>query len=362
VKSFASLIQKAFPVPHIFVLSDVAIKFFDGKLSFFEFGRSHGVTRPKDCGTIPFPHLKRDMMENRQIFAEAGNALKTFAQSKGYRMVRVIVHEGDVYAFKMRVPTTNVDEMRPAIEAALEENVPIPPAEAIFEFDIVSIDTVRNETSVAVTVISEKMVAVYMTLLQTAGLIPVAFETESRTMAKSLIPAGDQGTHAILAIEEHHSVIFIAEKGVMTFSSVVEFGSIDLTRAVAKTFNVTEDVARSFMTGKGLREGITETIVFESMVPAFSTFSDELEKVVLYFRGEAERNTVGENPGIVTDILLAGSDARISGLTQYLTATVKLPTRIGSVWTNVKFPAGVVPELEERQSLGYTSLIGAHFS
>jgi Tfp pilus assembly PilM family ATPase len=157
-------------------------------------------------------------------------------------------------------------------------------------------------------------------------------------------------------------VVFIAEKGTMTFSSVVEFGSSDLTRAVAKTFSVTEDVAKLFMAGKSLREGITETAVFESMVPAFSTLSDELSKVVMYFRSEAQKEEAGENPGQITDILLAGVDARTSGLTQYLTATVRLPTKIGSVWTNVRFPKGVIPELDERQSLGYAALIGAHFS
>lgn len=346
-------------------LSDVAIDFFDGRLCFFEFGRSHGEVRPKVCGTLPFPALQRDMRQDAPVFSQAAAALKAFAKDKGYRMVRAIIHEGDVYAFKMRVPTINPKELRPAIEAGLEENVPIPPAEALFEYEVISTDSVRNETVVAVTAISNKVVASYISLLAAADMTPILFETESRAMARALVPRGDMGNHAVLAIEERHTVLFIVERGVATFSSFIELGSLDLVHAVAKTFSVTETEARALMAGVGSKPGVDEKMVFESMLPIFSTMSDELGRLLLYFKGESQKErgaTDIDSIREISDIILAGTDVRIPGFAQYVSASLRVTARVGSVWTNVALPEGGVPELDERVSLGYAALIGAHFS
>lgn len=359
MKSFASFIKKAFPIPRSLILSDVSISFFDGQLSFFEFGRLHGSISPKVCGTLPFPRLHLGTKEEKGIFNQAVATLKAFASAKGYHMVRAILHEGDVYAFKMRIPTTKTEEFHSAIESALEENVPIPPTDALFEYEIISTDTLKNETLVAVTVISEKIVANYVALLQAAEIAPVMFETESRALARALVAKDDMNTHAVLAIEEHHSVVFIVEKGKATFSSSVDVGSADLARAVSKTFSVDENEARKLIAGKTGENKISETVLFESMIPALSTLADELGKALFYFKGEAQ-NISEVNQ--IKDIIVCGIDARIPGLVQYISTISKLPATVGSVWTNVFSLKDSVPELNEKASLGYGALIGSHFS
>lgn len=340
MKSFASFLKRAFPIPHILMLSDVSVSFFDGQLSFFEFIRSKGTLRPKACGTMPFPKLRREMREDPALFTEAGSALKDFASSRGYRFARVMVHEADAYVFKVNVPTIIPEEIESAVESALEENVPVSPSEAVFEYEIVHVDAVRGKTLVAVTVISGKILADYISLVETAGMMPVMFDTEARSIAKALIARDDKKSHAILTIKERHSVICVVEKGVVTFSSSIDVGSADIHRAVTKSAPSSAD----------------ETAVFESMIPVFSTIHDELNKMLSYFKTESYRQSEDQ----IVDIILSGGDARLPGFAQYVSVTSKLPVKVGSVWTNILSPEKTLPELDEKRSLGYGALIGIH--
>ncbi|HVU06465.1 MAG TPA: pilus assembly protein PilM [Candidatus Paceibacterota bacterium] len=355
----AVFIKRAFPVPKLLVLSNVSVDITDGTLRYFEVSRSKGKVRPKAYGILPFPRIHMSSKEEKgdKALAEAAAALKSFADDKRYGAVRVVIHEGDAYVFKLKVPTMSPAEIRPAIESALEENVPIPPSEALFEYDVIAVDEVRGETHVAVSAVSEVVVQQYLDILSSGGLMPVSFETESRSLARALVPQGDKGAHAVLHIHTRHSVVFIVEKGKVVFSSSIEVGSNDLETAVGKTFDVSSEDAKALVSGAPASKQVPDAEFFDAMLPVFSTLRDELGKVIIYFHTEARKNGGAED---VADIILAGSAARVPGLARYVSLSSKVPAKVGSVWTNVLSPDRDLPDLDERSSLDYGSLIGAH--
>lgn len=354
-----TFITRAFPVPKLLVLSNVSVDITDGVLRYFEVSRSEGKVRPKAYGVVSFPRVHMSPKETKvdKAVVEAGTALKAFADANRYQAVRAVIHEGDAYVFKLKVPTTDPAEIRPAIESALEENVPIPPSEAIFEYDVVSVDHTRGETCVAVSAVAEAVVERYLSVLQAGTLAPVSFETESRALARALVAPGDMGAHAVLYVHAHHSVVFIVEKGKVVFSSSIEVGSADLETAVAKTFNASPADAKALVLGGEVKQQIADAELFDSMLPVFSTLRDELGKVIIYFHAEARKNGGVEE---IADVILAGSAARIPGVARYVSLSSKVPARVGSVWTNVLSPDKELPDLDERSSLDYGSLIGAH--
>ncbi len=335
-------------MPRALILSDVTIDTTDGALRFFEFARKSGSARPKACGVLPFPRLyrSRESKEPREggSLAEAASTLKAFAKARHYQTAKAVIHEGDAYVFKLKLPTVEPSELAPAIEAALEENVPIPPSEALFEYDVVSVDRVRGETVVAVSAVSEEVVRGYEELLDAGSLAPVAFETESRAIARAAIKQGDEAAHAVLCIKARHTVVFIVEKGKVTFSSSIDVGSADLDLAREKAPAAMED-------------GTEDAQIFDTLLPVFSTLQDELGKVLVYFKTAARKE--GE-PAEIADVILLGSSSRIAGFARYISIAAKLPARIGSVWTNVLSVEEEVPELDERSSLDYASVIGAY--
>ncbi len=320
--SAKNFLTRAFPVPQSLSLSNVSVSLFDGQLSFFEFRRSKGRLYPKTFGIVPFPLIRSGSLDEKQK-AEAISILRSFSKTHKYTYVHIIVHEGDAYVFRLTVPTTNPDELHSVIESMLEENVPIPPTEAIFEYDIVSRDIVRGETIVAVSVISEKIIGSYIDLLSLCGFMPVSFETEARALSRSLFSRASSDVALVLAINQRHSVISIVEKNGVVFSSSIEVGSHDIDQAVEKTTSV---------------------------------IHDEIAKVLVFWKTQEKKIKDFKD---ISRIVLSGSDSLSSNFAGYISLSFKLPTEVGSVWTNVISPEEYLPDLSRGDSLNYGALIGA---
>jgi Tfp pilus assembly PilM family ATPase len=365
VKSSA-FIDKAFPVPRALQLADTAIDLSDGLFRSFEFSRSRGALAPKAWSASPFPRTRHGGMDEKAR-AEAAAALKSKAAALGIKSVKALIHEGDVFVFKTRAPIQG--DLRLAVEASLEENVPIPPAEVVFEYELVYEDDKRGQRVAAVFAVPVAAVSEHADIIKLAGLSLAGFETEGRAIARALVAPGDEGTHAILTILEKHSVVSVVLRGVVCFSSSVDVGAADLDVAVAKTFNIKPEEARALRRSpdaasntKGGRSSQnpqnapSETALFEAMIPVFATIRDELSKVLVYARGQAKKE--GEEAG-VSDIILAGSDALVPGFARYISLTSHLPARVGSVWTNVLDVDRYLPAIDRQASLDQAVLIGA---
>lgn len=340
--SSTSFIQKAFPVPRALYLSHASLDISDGIVRFFEFSRSQGQLIPKAfaAGSLPRIHISS---ADESLRKEAVKALTAFADEHHINTVDALIHEGEVYVFKTKVPTTNESEIHAAIEGSLEENVPVHPNEALFEYDILSVDCVRNETTVAVSVVSDKTINAYVDLLQAGTVVPVSFDTEARSAARALFAKGESGVHVVLCIKQNHSVVFIVEQGKVAFSSSIEIGSSDIDKALAKTFTTSTDIFSD------------DPKIFEALAPVISAIRDEVHKVIVYFDSQEKKQG---GTATVSSIVLAGSYAAIPGILPYFAGSVKLPARLGSVWTNVLSPEKTLPRLTMRESLDYASSIG----
>ncbi len=350
-----SFIQRAFPVPRSLILSNMAVDISDDRLRFFELHHNRDSLTAKAYGSIPFPHVHLGSLNDKSR-AEAVAALTTWAAAQKCSSVRLVIHEGEAYVFKVKIPTIKQGEMRAAIEGILEENVPVHPSEAVFEYEVISKDADTNTSTVAVSVISKRTAGEMMDLFTASGVQVVSIETEARALSRSLFAKQDGDIHAVVSINEHHSVVFIVEKGAVVFSSTLEVGSVDLDQAIAKEFGITEAAARELKLEKAFAESDGDMKLFEAMAPIFSIIQDELGKMLVYWRTQNKKtNEVKE----IKNIILSGSDALIAGFSRYISSEAKIPAKTGSVWTNILSVEENVPDILYRDSFEYGTVIGA---
>ena len=349
-----SFLESAFPVPRALSLSLTSIEISDGNLRFLELSTSRGDLSPLSYGAIPFPRIHGQT--NEKARAEAILALKSWALGKNRKTLRTVIHEDEAYVFKVTIPTAHPKEIRPAIEALLEENVPIPPNEAIFEYDVIASDEKLGETTVAVSVIAKDAIDEHIKLFKESGLRVVSIETEARAIARAIFPRQENGVRAVLAICPNHSIAFIAEKGKVAFSSSIPVGSRDLDKAISKTLGITEADALVLKKEKilGTKEG--DMKLFEAMLPALSTIRDELGKMLVYWKSQEKKERGTKE---VEEIILLGSNSLIAGFDRYISSTSRLPVRHASVWTNILDASLCPPGLNYADSLDYGALIGA---
>lgn len=354
-KPKTSWFKKAFPVPRLLLPSPVSIDICDGSLRFFEFSRAKGALRPKAFGTRAFPSIRVDEASGKER-DEAVSALRAWSAETGHRSVHGIIHEGEAYAFKVVLPIAKRSGLREAIEAVLEENIPMPPSEAVFEYDVIREDPKLGETTVAVAAVSQKALRSYLEILGDAGLSAVSLETESRAAARAIFPAGDEGVHAVLSISARHSIAFVVERGAVVFSSSLPVGSVDIDRTIAKTLGVSEEEAGKLKDEKARSEHEDSTKLFGAALPVLSTVRDELGKVLVYWKTQGKKEREFRD---IEDIVLLGKDSLVAGFDRYIAVTSKIPVRHADVWTNVLSANEKLPDLHRDDSLDYAALIGS---
>jgi Tfp pilus assembly PilM family ATPase len=217
--------------------------------------------------------------------------------------------------------------------------VPMPPAEAVFEYSIVSEDFIRGETTLAISVLAAKTINTHTNTLLSGSLVPVSFETEARALARSLFPPKTKEVSLVLAIQANHSLVFITEKGAVVFSSSIDIGARDINKAIAKTLQSAPGVSS-----------------FDASLPVFSSLHDEIGKVLVFWRAQEKKIKDFTD---VSRIILVGSSVLTPSFNRYISISFKLPTEVGSVWTNLESPEENLPELSRADSLEYGAVIGA---
>ncbi|TAK57405.1 hypothetical protein EPO17_01985, partial [Patescibacteria group bacterium] len=223
---YSQKILAYFPPPAFLEMPAVGLDVTDEAVYFAE------LRRNKDSftlGTYGEKLLPRGMVEGGRINDAEGLAkiLKELRDTYDWHYVRVSLPEEKTFLFRTEIPYTEDNkEIKSSLEFKLEENVPIPPAETIFEFDVIrSSQEHPDHLDVSVSAVPEKVISTYANVLRSAELTPLSFEVETRAIAKSVIRKGDQGTIMVVDVGVIKTGVYIVSGGVVRFSSTL---SIDV--------------------------------------------------------------------------------------------------------------------------------------
>lgn len=238
--------------------------------------------------------------------------------------VRVSISEEKAYLYHTVLPPMERAAMRGALELSLEENVPLTPADAVFDF----ISDQRGETGneVTVAVLPRAIAESYASLLAQVGLTPCSFSLETEAMARSLCPLETPETTLLVVVGRGATTFCMVEQGIPRFTSTVSVGC-------------TPDIHAAD--------------VFSSCANAVSVLKDEIQKLSAYWQTHGEHHHAA-----FSRIVLAGSIAGFSGFDEYLARALEMPVAAGNVWVNA-FPLGeYLPPIAFTDSFGYAAAVG----
>jgi type IV pilus assembly protein PilM len=306
--------------------------------------------------------------EDIQTNQEVSKVLQALRRELHLRFVDVSLPEEKAYLFTTSVPNLPDIELRQAIEFQLEENVPISPAEAIFDYTILSQESVAEtnpamQTSVqqlapktvevAVVVFPKKIIENTVKLLESAGLKAMSFSIAADAIAQAVIHQDSRETIMIVNLGEKNTGIYVVSNGTVEFTSTLNFGGEALTSAIKKQYSVgDEEAIRMKRTGDFLQDKHAMDLFFSVMNPV-SALRDEINRVVIYWqthRGKAE----GKN---CSRILLCGADSNLRGLDEYLSA-MAVDVSVANVWMNAFSFDRFLPDISFTDSLNYAAAVG----
>lgn len=199
----------------------------------------------------------------------------------------------------------------------------------------------------------KKIIDPYFYLLNIAGLIPLAFEVEAASIARSVINRRkdlSEQSRGILDFGATRSSLIIFDHGTIQFSLSLPISGLQLTERLQTAFNMDFEGAEKIKKEYGLLEGKAEKKVKLTLEKILEDLVENISKAVQYYKLHfPERHSL-------TGIRLCGGGSNLLGLENFLSSRLKLKVRKANPWVNI-FPKNKEP-MDVEKSIHYTTATG----
>lgn len=270
-------------------------------------------------------------------------------------LVNASLSEEKAYLYKTKLPNVLPREIRSSIEFTLEENVPIPPSEAIFDYAIISGHGPEHGDGieVSVTVLPRAVISTYIGLLSDAGLTPLLFEIEAQAMCRAVIANGDHGTYLVVNLEDEKTGLFIVSGGTVHFTATVPIGGAALAVIPRQTGGPFAPTYDSLARNKNVyRTGAPKL----SAPDPIAALRAEIKKLSAYWQTHA--GSIGETEEAIEKMILCGSAATLSECDKYLSMSLGMNVEVANVWRNAFSFDEYIPPIPFSDSLSYAAAVG----
>ncbi len=350
---FRNSFYRLFPTPKFLMAPSFGLDISDQSLKFLELIPVKNGVRMGRSGERKIPV---GIIESGKIKDPKGlqNVLTALRKDMGVKFVRVSLPEEQVYLFRLRLEKAGLDNVREGIELSLEEHIPIPAQDAIFDYDLLN----QNEQSLEVQVaaIPKNVIENYLSVFRESLISVQSFELEAQAISRAVIKKGDMETYMIVDFGQTRTGIFIVSAGVVVFTSTLDIGGMSLNDMIRKNFNITAEEAEKMKKEFGLQRNAPNKEIFPVLLNSVSVLRDEIVKHFLYWNTHQDED--GKNNPPIKKIYLCGGDANLIGLTDYLSVSIKCKVEVANVWINIAETGKYIPDISFNKSLTFAAALG----
>lgn len=320
----------------------------------------HGPSKPQLVAyggvLLPAGAMQSDSSVDMQNVANAIKQTVKKAKIQSNQVVAALPGSG-VFTTIITMPSMPKGELAESIKWQAKQYVPSPLDEVILDWHVVGEVTgtkkptpgqsategqAEGQKEIEVMLIAAPIALVkkYITIIEDAGLKPLALEIEPLSLTRSIVGVRDEPV-AVLDIGQAGSEITIVENGVVRLNRNTTAGGGALTRAISQSLGIDANRAEQFKRDFGLKEDKLEGQIPKAVKPVLDTLYTEVKRSIEFYRDQP--HTSGE----ITQMLLVGGTARMPELLPNLSSTFGLEAKIGDPWANVNYAANLKDQLTE---------------
>ncbi len=278
--------------------------------------------------------------------------LRTLAKKHHIQMANVALPESRGYLFQAPVPKDiSRDGARVHIEQRLEEYVPLPAPEVVFDF--VRVQDGEKQTRAIGMGYSRRVIDETISVVEEAGIMVRAVESETFALPRAVLQRESTDTVLLVDIGKTTTKLMVISDQVPRYVTTLPIGGHALTLAVTKYFGVSEEEAKKVKAERGIVPDKENEEYLAAMISTVSVIKDEILTRVEYWKNHAK-----EEGGDIARALLVGGNAAIKGLPEYLQEALSVPVSLGDTFTNLIPRKVSKTPLSEMESLAYGTAIG----
>ncbi len=346
-----------FPPPKFLEMPAVGLDISESAVCALELIRRRGAFAVGRAGRRPLPPGVIVGGQVTDADAVVG-ALRALKEELRLDFVNASLSEEKAYLFETRIPRLSRKEIRGALQFKLEENVPIPAADAVFDYTV--IERAGHEAAehleVSVTVLPRATVETYTNILARAALVPLSFEIEAQAIARAVIAQGDWEAHLVVNLGETKAGLFIVSNEVVHFTSTITLGGDAVAWKMEKRLSRDRAEAARLKEAQTAAAGQRGAPVFPSFSGALSALETEVNKLSLYWQTHPVSG--GETKKPFASVIFTGRGSALPGFDDSLSLALGIPVAVGNVWRNAFSLDEYIPPIRFADSLDYAAAVG----
>ncbi len=290
--------------------------------------------------------------------AELANHIKAFWKASKFsgRAVRLGVANQRVVVRNIDLPVIeDPDELRAAVEMEAADHIPIPPEQAIVDFQPVGWyeDESGPRQRLVVVAAHREMIDTLLGVAKRAGLRVDGIDLEAFALIRSLVPArGPAGDATVVChIGAGATNIVVSADHVSQFTRLVGLGGVDLTNAVADQTGLAPHEAEALKAACGLLGEVpagwdqaTVTRVRHALALAVRPLVQEIGRTIDFYRSQ-------EFSRPVEHLVLSGGTALCAGLDRYVAQALGINVQIGDPLQNLTKGADLTLDVATRAAV-----------
>ena len=353
-----SLVQKIFPPPKFMAFPCVGVDISDTSLKYVQFTRESAHDTNLNLQywgdiEIPLGVVERGNVHDVEKLAAV---LKVMKETCRAQYVSISLPEERAYLFETTIASnTPTKEIRDLLEFKLEENVPLSPRDAYFDYAIVGEDKENHMMRVAVAVYAQSTINSYYEACKKAGIVPLLFEIEAQAIARASVPRALHDTYMIVDFGKTRMGVGIVHNGMLMYTSTIEIAGSQLSQDMRTVLgNVAESELTIIKNTKGLIRTKDNEKIADILNKYADTIVDELAIRIHYWNTRGIDSVARE----IKKVILCGGSANLFGLPEYLSEKLEIPTERAHVWVNAFSLEKKIPPIPRRYSYGYATAIG----
>lgn len=256
------------------------------------------------------------------------------------RRVAMAIPAYRTFTRAISLPALKPKEIADAVQFEAEQYIPLPPEDIYLDYSVIS--SKKDATEVFAVAVPKKIVDSYLVLAKLLGLEIAAIETTlgggSRLFTQD---KQSSGASVIIDFGSLSSDISIFDKNILVTGTVQGGGAI-FTNSIKDKLHVTLTEANIIKNKYGLSLSKKQAEIQAALEPILQQIVREIRRMIRYY----EERYGTERP--ITQVITLGGGANMPGLSEYLTAALRLPVRSCEPWQYFGYKGLAQPSRADR--------------
>ena len=262
----------------------------------------------------------------------------------------------------MVLPDISEGEISKVVNYEARQHIPLPLSEVVFDWSIINKKPEKekpddkseekkegNKINILLVAIPKEVTKEYADIIKRTNLKLVAIETESFSLARSLVKNNEEVSMIVDIGNKTTSIIIVENDSVSESHSVPGAGGEEITKMISHGFNVDFNRAEDLKRDVGLTFNGPRKKVSEITLPIVNIIISEIKKV--------NDSYFNKNKREIKKIIISGSSAKLPGLIDYFSKELKPTIEIADPWRDIAHNKILSKELK-RISTSFSVAVG----